>query len=199
MAPNAIWESRRSNSRFVLALKGPSEASRFYGNDVKAELSHFGTKIFLRTKDPQAANWVAGCVESGHAATSRTTNTFDAYHYNDASADRDGERAALVSEIGCLENLEGFLQMPEFLLKLSFRYTLPEKHQPAFVPLAATDSATATATQSTTLGGFPSADEDVQPEGSRTDLSLNKRTSDRRHPESQLQDQLQPQKRYRIQ
>jgi hypothetical protein len=73
-----------------------------------------------------------------------------------------------VSTIGSLENLEGFLQMREFLLKLHFRYTPPGKHQPAFVPLAA-------------------------------DLSLNKRTSDRRHRESQPQDQPQPQKRYRIQ
>jgi hypothetical protein len=199
MAPNAIWESRRSNSRFVLALKSRSEPPRSYGHDIKAELSHFGTKIFLRTKNPQAASWVAGCIGSGHAATSRTANTFDAYHSNDASDDRDREHAALVSTIGSLENLEGFLQMREFLLKLNFRYTPPEKHQPAFVPSAATDSATATATESTTLGGFPSADEDVQPEDSRTDLSLNKRTSDRRHRESQPQDQPQPQKRYRIQ
>jgi hypothetical protein len=199
MAPNAIWESRRSNSRFVLALKSRSEPPRSYGHDIKAELSHFGTKIFLRTKDLQAANWVAGRIESGHVATSRTTNIFDAYHSNDASDDRDRERGALVSTIGSLENLEGFLQMREFLLKLHFRYTPPGKHQPAFVPLAATDSATATATESTTLGGFPSADEDVQPEDSRTDLSLNKRTSDRRHRESQPQDQPQPQKRYRIQ
>ena len=55
----AITEDRKSNNPVVLAFQGRSRLENRYGHDAEAMLSQPLTKIFLRTGEPNAAEWIS--------------------------------------------------------------------------------------------------------------------------------------------
>ena len=57
----AITENRKSQNPVILGFQGRSQMEARYGQDAEAMLSQPATKIFLRTTEPRAAKWVAGC------------------------------------------------------------------------------------------------------------------------------------------
>jgi len=74
--PMALAESRKSNTRMVLGLQGRSQVEMRYGREAEAMLSQPRTKIFLRTSEPRAAEWISKCigdVEIEHLREGRTS------------------------------------------------------------------------------------------------------------------------------
>ena len=77
--PLALAESRKSNTRMVLGLQGRSQVEMRYGREAEAMLSQPRTKIFLRTSEPRAAEWISKCigdVEIEHLREGRTSGEF---------------------------------------------------------------------------------------------------------------------------
>ena len=60
--PMALAEARKSNTRMVLGLQGRSQMEENYGKGAEAMLSQPRTKFFLRTGEPQAAEWISKCI-----------------------------------------------------------------------------------------------------------------------------------------
>lgn len=134
--PLALAESRKSNTRMVLGLQGRSQIELRYGREAEAMLSQPRTKIFLRTSEPRAAEWVSKCigeVEAEHLREGRTTGDFGLYRSRNDTFDRRIELAILGSEIGNLQDLEGYFQTPGYTLRLKFPYFKPEAHHPALI------------------------------------------------------------------
>ena len=137
--PFALSESRKSNTRMVLGLQGRSQIEVRYGREAEAMLSQPRTKIFLRTSEPRAAEWISksiGEVEIEHLREGRNVGDFGFRRSRNATVDRRIEAAILASEISNLENLEGYFQTPGYTLKLSFPYIKVKRKQP---PLLRTD------------------------------------------------------------
>jgi hypothetical protein len=132
--PLALAESRKSNTRIVLGLQGRSQIEMRYGREAEAMLSQPRTKIFLRTSEPRAAEWISKCigdVEMEHLREGRSTGHWGFYYSKNASLDSRIEAAILASEVSNLEDLEGYFQTPGYTLKLRFPYTPAVHHQPA--------------------------------------------------------------------
>jgi len=134
--PLALAESRKSNTRMVLGLQGRSQVEMRYGREAEAMLSQPRTKIFLRTSEPRAAEWISKCigdVEIEHLREGRTSGEFGFHQSKNASADNRIQAAILASEISNLENLNGYIQTPGFTLKLRFPYLASAKTVPPFI------------------------------------------------------------------
>ncbi|MGH9773285.1 MAG: type IV secretion system DNA-binding domain-containing protein, partial [Candidatus Acidiferrales bacterium] len=104
--PLALTESRKSNTRIVLGLQGRSQVEFRYGREAEAMLSQPSTKIFLRTSEPRAAEWVSKCigdVEIEHLREGRTSSYTGLYANRNGTVDRRIEAAILASEISNLE------------------------------------------------------------------------------------------------
>lgn len=135
--PLALVESRKSNTRMVLGLQSRSQLEVRYGKEAEAMLSQPRTKVFLRTSEACAADWVSksiGEVESEHLREGRTSGEFGARRSQSDAFERRIEPAVLPSEITNLPDLEGYLRMPGHTLKLSFALFPKEKHHPDLIP-----------------------------------------------------------------
>lgn len=132
--PFALAESRKSNVRMVLGFQGRSQVEARYGHEAEAMLSQPRTKIFFRTGEPRAAEWISksiGDVEMEHLREARTTGDFSLYSTRNCALDSRIEGAILTSEVTNLEDLEGYFQAPGFTLRLTFPYFASEKnHEP---------------------------------------------------------------------
>jgi energy-coupling factor transporter ATP-binding protein EcfA2 len=132
--PLALAESRKSNTRLVIGFQGRSQVEARYGQEAEAMLSQPRTRIFLRTGEPRAAEWVSKCIgesETEHVREGRSQNDWSVRSSTNATLDRRTEMAILASEIENLEDLAGYFQTPGCTLKLSFTFLQPESlHQP---------------------------------------------------------------------
>src|SRR5262249_50691904 len=57
--PEALALARKPNVRLVLGLQGRAQLETRYGPESEAMLSQPATKVFLRTSEPRAAEWVS--------------------------------------------------------------------------------------------------------------------------------------------
>ena len=71
----AITENRKAGNPVVLCFQGRSQLESIYGHQAEAMLSQPATKIFLKTSEPRAAQWISdtlGEVELERLRESRT-------------------------------------------------------------------------------------------------------------------------------
>ncbi|HEV2498075.1 MAG TPA: type IV secretion system DNA-binding domain-containing protein [Terriglobia bacterium] len=142
--PLALTESRKSNTRMVLGLQGRSQIEVRYSREAESMLSQPRTKIFLRTSEPRAAEWISKCigdVEMEHLREGRSVGDWGFNRTENASVDRRIEAAILGSEVSNLENLEGFFLTPGYTLRSTFPYVSPELRSQAFLASDRSDPA----------------------------------------------------------
>ena len=119
----AITENRKSGNPLVLGFHGRSQLEARYGREAEAMLSQPATKIFLRTSEERAAEWVSKMI--GEIETERLR---ESHHHGG----RDGKDFSLepprkdpvvmASEIMGLENLHGYLKLGNFVTSFQFPY-----------------------------------------------------------------------------
>jgi len=130
----AITENRKSNNPVVLGFQGRSQLETRYGHEAEAMLSQPATKIFLRTSECRAAEWISktiGEVEierlregrsSGHLGQQRNTKSYN--------LERQVEPLVMASEISGLADLCGYLKKGNLVARMNFPFIeLPSKHQ----------------------------------------------------------------------
>jgi type IV secretory pathway TraG/TraD family ATPase VirD4 len=61
----AITENRKSRNPLVLGFQGKAQLEVIYGHMAEVMLSQPATKIFLKTTEPKAAEWVAPPASKG--------------------------------------------------------------------------------------------------------------------------------------
>jgi hypothetical protein len=132
--PLALAESRKSNTRLVIGFQGRSQVEARYLREAEAMLSQPRTRIFLRTGEPSAAEWVSKCIgeaETEHVREGRSKDDWGVRSSTNATLDRRTEMAILASEVANLEDLTGYFQTPGYTLKLTFPLCKQRKiHQP---------------------------------------------------------------------
>ena len=129
----AITENRKSRNPIILGFQGKAQLEVIYGHLAEVMLSQPATKIFLKTTEPNAAEWVSKAI--GRVEIERIHET----HYDGSrdgrnfSLDRQVEALVLDSEISGLENLRAFLKYGNHVTRFSFSYMNLPAEQPKFL------------------------------------------------------------------
>jgi hypothetical protein len=132
----AVTENRKSNNPVVLGFQGRSQLETRYGHEAEAMLSQPATKIFLRTSEPNAAEWISrtiGRVEIERLRESRSSGTANQRKATSHNNERQVEPLVMDSEISGLANLHGYLKSENLVVRMSFPIVSLPKRQPGYI------------------------------------------------------------------
>jgi len=139
--PTAINESRKCNICLVLGFQGRSQLEALYGYQAEAMLSQPMTKVFLRTSEPHAAEWISRSIGEVEVMRLEETHTrsmpvlFQRLHRSKSSQwQRRTEPLVMASTIEGLHNLTGYLKSRDLAVATSFPYLPLESRHPGFIP-----------------------------------------------------------------
>ncbi len=134
---DAVTRNRKTNNPIVLGFQGRSQLQKHYGLDAEVMFSQPGTKIFLRTSEPDSAKWISetiGEVEIEQVRESRTREQSPRYrHSRSDQLERRIEPLVLPSQIMGLEDRRGYVKLGNAVVQLSFPYVKVPKTQPAII------------------------------------------------------------------
>jgi hypothetical protein len=132
----AITENRKSHNPMVLGFQGKAQLEALYGGHMaEVILSQPATKIFLKTSEPNAAEWISKAIGEMEIERFRETRTHGQFPRarNSESEQRDIHKEALVmaSEISGLDPLHGYLKYGNLVVRMRFPYLqLANGHEP---------------------------------------------------------------------
>jgi hypothetical protein len=132
----AITENRKSNNPVVLGFQGRSQLETRYGHDAEAMLSQPATKIFLRTTEPRAAQWIAQAIGDVEIERLRESRSRGRGGQQTFGLERQVEPLVMASEISGLPALRGYLKLGNLVVRLSVPFVHRPQIQPAFVERA---------------------------------------------------------------
>ena len=130
----AITENRKSRNPLVLGFQGKAQLEVIYGHMAEVMLSQPATKIFLKTTEPKAAEWVSNAIGKVEIERMRETRYDGTRSGKNFSLDRQVEPLVLDSEISGLANKHAFLKLGNHVARFSFSYSDIPATTPAFVP-----------------------------------------------------------------
>jgi hypothetical protein len=126
--PAAMTESRKWNMCIVLGLQGRSQLEAIYGPQSEAMLSQPMTKVFLRTSEPNAAQWVSRSIGEVELLRREDAHTWNYRLFSSAQRGattqmrRYTEPLVLASTIQGLPNLTGYVRSKDLVVPAVFGY-----------------------------------------------------------------------------
>jgi type IV secretory pathway TraG/TraD family ATPase VirD4 len=141
--PEALALARKPNVRLVVGFQGRAQLEARYGTEAEAMVSQPATKVFLRTSEPRAAEWISKALGEIEHERLRESVNYDKYfpmaYYRKShnySLDRQTKQLVLASEIMGLANLTGYLKSENYVVPFRFRPNPMRPLQPGLVPRA---------------------------------------------------------------
>jgi hypothetical protein len=133
----AITENRKSGNPLVLSFQGRSQLEASYGELAEAMFSQPATKIFLRTSEPNSAQWISsfiGNVELERLRESRSTGQMPQQRETRTyQMEQIVEPLVMKEEITGLDKGHGFLKCGNLVVRVSFPYIELSKKYPDFL------------------------------------------------------------------
>ena len=130
----AITENRKSKNPLVLGFQGKAQLEVIYGHLAEVMLSQPATKIFLKTTEPKAAEWVSNAIGKVEVERMKETHFDGSRSGKNFSLDRQTEPLVMDSEISGLENRHAFLKLGNNVARFHFEYMDLPQSTPGFVP-----------------------------------------------------------------
>jgi len=131
----AITESRKSNNPIILGLQGKAQLEDIYRPLLaQVMLSQPATKIFLKTTEPNAAEWISNAIGKVEIERVKETHSQGTRSGKSFTVDRQIEPLVMDSEIAGLEDKHAFLKLGNHVARFNFDYIEIAKTIPAFVP-----------------------------------------------------------------
>jgi len=131
----AITESRKSNNPIILGLQGKAQLEDIYRPLLaQVMLSQPATKIFLKTTEPNAAEWISNAIGKVEIERVKETHSQGTRSGKSFTIDRQIEPLVMDSEISGLEDKHAFLKLGNFVARFNFDYLEIPRTIPAFVP-----------------------------------------------------------------
>jgi hypothetical protein len=130
----AITENRKSKNPLLLGFQGKAQLEVIYGHIAEVMLSQPATKIFLKTTEPKAAEWVSAAIGKVEIERLKETHFDGSRSGRNFSLDRQAEPLVMDSEISGLDPLHAFLKLGNWVARFSFSYSDLPRTQPAFEP-----------------------------------------------------------------
>jgi type IV secretory pathway TraG/TraD family ATPase VirD4 len=130
----AITENRKSRNPLVLGFQGKAQLEVIYGHLAEVMLSQPATKIFLKTTEPKAAEWVSNAIGKVEIERMKETHFDGSRSGRNFSLDRQVEPLVMDSEISGLENRHAYLKLGNNVARFHFDYMDMPQYAPGFVP-----------------------------------------------------------------
>jgi hypothetical protein len=118
----AITENRKSKNPLVLGFQGKAQLEVIYGHLAEVMLSQPATKIFMKTAEPKAAEWISeaiGKVEIERLKETKYDGTRSGHNF---SLDRQIEPLVMGSEISGLDDRHAYLKLGNNVARFDFDY-----------------------------------------------------------------------------
>ncbi len=129
----AITENRKSRNPIVLGFQGKAQLEVVYGHLAEVMLSQPATKIFLKTTEPNAAEWVSRAIGKVEIERMKETHFDGSRTGRNFALDRQTEPLVLDSEISGLENLHAYLKHGNYVSRFSFSVLDLPATKPKFI------------------------------------------------------------------
>src|SRR6185437_115765 len=104
----------------VLGFQGKAQLEVIYGHLAEVMLSQPATKIFLKTSEPDAAEWVSRAIGKVEIERMKETHYDGRRSGRNFALDRQTEPLVLESEISGLEPLHAYLKHGNYVAQFSF-------------------------------------------------------------------------------
>jgi type IV secretory pathway TraG/TraD family ATPase VirD4 len=130
----AITENRKSENPLVLGFQGKAQLEVIYGHLAEVMLSQPATKIFLKTTEPKAAEWVSNAIGKIEIERMKETHFDGSRSGKNFTVDRQIEPLVMDSEISGLENRHAFLKLGNNVARFHFEYMDVPQTTPGFIP-----------------------------------------------------------------
>jgi hypothetical protein len=129
----AITENRKSRNPIVLGFQGKAQLEVIYGHLAEVMLSQPATKIFLKTTEPNAAEWVSRAIGKVEIERMKETRYDGSRSGRNFSIDRQTEPLVLDSEISGLDDLHAYLKHGNYVARFSFPVIQIPATKPKFI------------------------------------------------------------------
>jgi hypothetical protein len=130
----AITENRKSKNPLVLGFQGKAQLEVIYGHLAEVMLSQPATKIFMKTAEPKAAEWISeaiGKVEIERLKETKYDGTRSGHNF---SLDRQIEPLVMGSEISGLDDRHAYLKLGNNVARFDFDFLDLPTPTPGFIP-----------------------------------------------------------------
>ena len=117
----------------MLGFQGKAQLEAIYGHLAEVMLSQPATKIFLKTTEPNAAEWVSRAIGKVEIERMKETHFDGSRTGRNFALDRQTEPLVLDSEISGLENLHAYLKYGNYVSRFSFSVLDPPATKPKFI------------------------------------------------------------------
>ncbi len=135
----AITENRKSKNPIVLGFQGKSQLEVIYGHLAEVILSQPATKIFMKTAEPKAAEWISEAIGKVEIERLKETKFDGSRSGKNFTVDRQVEPLVMGSEISGLDDRHAYLKLGNAVARFAFDYLDLPTPTPGFVPRAAAD------------------------------------------------------------
>src|ERR1700733_9244469 len=118
----AITENRKSNNPVILGFQGKAQLEYLYGHLAEVMLSQPATSIWLKTKEPNAGEWVSKFIGKVEIERLRETHFDGSRAGRNFALDRQIEPLVMESEISGLPDLHAYMKYENYVTRFSFPY-----------------------------------------------------------------------------
>jgi hypothetical protein len=130
----AITENRKSKNPLILGFQGKAQLEVIYGHLAEVMLSQPATKIFMKTAEPKAAEWISeaiGKVEIERLKETKFDGTRSGHNF---TVERQIEPLVMGSEISGLDDRHAYLKLGNSVARFAFEYLDLPAPTPGFLP-----------------------------------------------------------------
>ena len=118
----AITENRKSNNPIIMGFQGKAQLEVIYGHLAEVMLSQPATSIYLKTKEPNAGEWVSKAIGKVEIERMKETHFDGTRSGRNFALDRQVEPVVMESEISGLPDLHAFMKYENYVTGFSFPY-----------------------------------------------------------------------------
>jgi hypothetical protein len=135
----AITENRKSKNPLVLGFQGKAQLEVIYGHLAEVMLSQPATKIFMKTAEPKAAEWISEAIGKVEIERLKETKFDGTRSGKNFTVDRQIEPLVMGSEISGLDDRHAYLKLGNNVARFAFDYLDLPTTTPGFVSRRSAD------------------------------------------------------------
>jgi hypothetical protein len=135
----AITENRKSKNPLVLGFQGKAQLEVIYGHLAEVMLSQPATKIFMKTAEPKASEWISEAIGKVEIERLKETKFDGSRSGKNFTVDRQIEPLVMGSEISGLDDRHAYLKIGNLVARFDFDYLDLPTPTPGFLPRQSPD------------------------------------------------------------